>query len=49
MLFSRSDFVEKAWEIVDPIIESIKKRILNYTDIRLVPGDHRRQMIYSEI
>ena len=28
MLFSRSDFVEKAWEIVDPIIESIKKENL---------------------
>ena len=28
MLFSRSDFVEKAWEIVDPIIESIKKEKL---------------------
>ena len=24
MLFSRSDFVEKAWEIVDPIVKSIK-------------------------
>jgi len=28
MLFSRSDFVEKAWEIVDPIIKSIKKENL---------------------
>ena len=25
MLFSRSDFVEKAWKIVDPIVKSIKK------------------------
>ena len=25
MLFSRSDFVEKAWEIVDPIINEIDK------------------------
>ena len=26
MLFSRSDFVEKAWEIVDPIVKSIKTK-----------------------
>ena len=25
MLFSRSDFVEKAWEIVDPILNEINK------------------------
>lgn len=28
LLFSRSDFVEKAWEIVDPIINAIKKENL---------------------
>ena len=28
MLFSRSDFVEKAWEIVDPIVKSIKTKNL---------------------
>ena len=28
MLFSRSDFVEKAWEIVDPIVNSIKTKNL---------------------
>ena len=45
MLFSRSDFVEKAWEIVDPLINNKSKLYVT----RQALGDQLNVMIYLEI